>query len=392
MIWIKGLVMKPRHISIITILLASIATGSCQNSADDPLGEPLKGSLKPTLEVFLDYCRTKHRYVNADFPMTASKFAGFKWEIKSELARTLGIEDFVVRSPSGKTSPIARQFQDLLIETKSIHGVTIEIHAVKCQPTGLVVPMVLCLPAERDSNPVPGVCVFSGHTSHGLHDLVVNLESYQQGVAIRLAQAGMASIAVEKIDTGYLSRDGVKGRDENAIATLMLSWGSVLRSHQLRACLAATEILAGHSRVDETRIGATGVSLGGWLTIQTAMLNDRIRAVADFGRKTRLASDETKAASYQGEEDLCAILPGMLQLSNRNLMPVALAPMPMLAGHGRKDVDSHREHAANFRIICEAQYAALNVATNYTYLIHDGGDTMPSGQVIAWFKRQFNVK
>ena len=107
------------------------------------------------------------------------------------------------------------------------------------------------------------MCVFSGYTTHRLHDLVINPDSYQQGVAVRLAQAGFASIAVEKIDTGYLSRHGTKGNDENVAATLMLSWDSVLRSHQLRACLAATEILASHSRVDETRIGATGVSLGG---------------------------------------------------------------------------------------------------------------------------------
>lgn len=355
----------------------------------DPLGPILGPHLTSTVEVLLDHYREERKYANADFPMTREKFAQFQKEFNTELARSLGIEDWVVESPIGKASPIDGLYEDRLVETISLHGVRVEIHAVRIQPTGLVVPMAICLPNDKNAGPVPAVCVFSGHTSGGLHDLVVNLDSYQQGVAIRLAQAGLASIAVEKIDTGYLSRNGLKGNDETVAATLMLSWGSVIRSHQLRACLAATEILAGHARVDQTRIGATGVSLGGWLSVQTAMLNNRIAAVADFGRKTRSVSTEMTPQAYKGQADLCHIIPGMLHLSDRNLMPVALAPKPMLAGHGRKDTGSHAEHAANFRKLCEAQYAALDASANYSYLIHDGGDTMPSQEAIAWFKQQF---
>jgi hypothetical protein len=80
----------------------------------------------------------------------------------------------------------------------------------------------------------------------------------------------------------------------------------------------------------------------------------------------------------------------MLSLSDRNLMPVVLAPLPMLAGHGRKDTGSHQEHSANFRAICEAQYKQLDAATRFTYLVHEGGDTMPSEDVIAWFRKQFS--
>ena len=87
---------------------------------------------------------------------------------------------------------------------------------------------------------------------------------------------------------------------------------------------------------------------------------------------------------------MCHILPGMLSLSDRNLMPVVLAPLPILAGHGKKDPSSQRAHAANYRKIAEAQYAALKAGDNYTYLIHDGADTMPSKETIAWFKEQFS--
>ena len=386
--------MKTRRTGVaFSVLMCGVSSSLCaqQPAASDPLASALSDRLTPTVAVLLEHCRNERTYANSDFPLTAEQFATFQQDIRSELATTLHLEDWVVRSPPGKESPIAALFVDRLIESKQLHGVTIEIHAITLQPTGLVVPAVVCLPTEETSKLLPGVCVFSGHSTHGLHDLVVNLDSYQQGVAVRLAQSGIASIAVEKIDTGYLSRDGATGNDEDAAATLMLSWGHVLRSHQLSACLAATEILAGHERVDERRIGATGVSLGGWLAVQTALLNDRIKAVADFGRKTQSVPDDAPAADLEPQRDLCHIIPGMLKQCDRNLLPVALAPLPMLAGHGRKDLGSQREHAASFRRIGESQYAALDAKGDYTYLIHDGGDTMPSAEVIAWFSHQFTA-
>ncbi|MGI9427071.1 MAG: dienelactone hydrolase family protein, partial [Bythopirellula sp.] len=371
------------------LTLAILFVFLSHSQAEDPLAPVLEPHLQPAIDVFLNHYSTGRKYVNSDFPLTKHRFTAFKEEIASALARTLEMESWVVRGSEEKKSELARRFKTRLVKTLTLHGVSVELHVVRLEPTGLEVPMALCLPAELVDLPVPGVCVFSGHTNHGLHDLVVDLDSYQQGLAIRLAQAGLVSIAVEKIDAGYLSRQGSDGNDEQAAATLMLSWGSYLRSHQLRACLAATEILANHPRVDETRIGAAGVSLGGWLAVQTAMLNQRIVAVADFGRKTRSVPMDQQPEQYRGQSDLCHILPGMLRLSDRNLLPVALAPLPMLAGHGRQDQGSHAQHDANFLTIGQAQYAKLGAAANYTYHVHEGGDSMPSQVAIDWFQQQF---
>jgi len=368
----------------ILVLLATLSIGI---AAEDPLAPVFQGHLTSSVQVFLDHHRETRRFKNSDFPLSKAEHAGFKRLFINHLTRALNLEHWAVRDPTGKESPVASRFRDQVLERKEIHGVMVEIHAVAIEPTGLVVPMVVCLPPGKGK--AAGIAAFSGHSANGLHDLVVNLDSYQQGIAIRLAQAGFVSIAVEKIDTGYLSRHGSKGVDEKEIATLLLGHRDVLRSHQLRACIAAVEILAAHERVDEKRIGVTGVSLGGWLSVQTAMLNDRIAAAADFGRKTRTVATTMTAKNYRGQGDLCHIIPGMFALAGRNLHPLVLAPLPMLASHGIKDKGSHGEHAANFRELCEKQYAALGAPGNYTYLVHEGGDTMASTECIAWFKKIF---
>lgn len=377
--------------ALFSALLIAPVTLPAQTADPDPLAPIFESALRPTVEVMLKRVQSGHRYSNADFPMAPEKFNQFRSDLAGTLIGGLDLADHVVRSPEGKNSPIAGQFEDRVIDTITLHGITVEVHAVTLKPSGLTVPMALCLHSETPPDPVPGVAVFSGHTRHGLHDLVVNLDSYQEGAAVRLARAGFVSIAVEKIDTGYLSRDGAEGVDETELATLLLGSETPLRSLQLRACLAAVEILAAHPRVDHSEIGVTGASLGGWLSVQTALLSDRVRAVADFGRKTRTLAPGTTAALYKGQGDLCHIVPGLLGICDRNLHPAALAPLPMLAGHGEKDRGSHLEHAEHFRAIGEAQYAELNASENYRYLIHDGGDTLPSRDVIAWFQEVFEI-
>jgi len=364
-------------------LVSGSAAPGWGEEIDDPLAAILEPELKPAIQVLLDTYRTQRRYSDEDFPLGPERYGQFRTEIVSRLAATLRLEDWVVRDPQGKKSRLG--FRDRVLAEIEHHGVRMEIHAVEFAETGLVVPMVVCLPPGVQR--CPAVCVFSGHSRNGLRDLVLDLESYQRGAAVRLARAGFVAIAVEKIDTGYLSRDGRSGIDEAELATTWLHWGRVTRSHQLMACLAASEILAVHPRVDETRIGATGVSLGGWLSVQTALLSDRIAAVADFGRKTMSVSPNVSAAEYPGQLDLCHILPGMLSLCDRNLLSLAYCPRPMLAGHGRKDTGSHREGPVHYQQLYQSQYEKLGAADRFAYHIHDGGDTMPTEVVIEYFAR-----
>ena len=163
-----------------------------------------------------------------------------------------------VRKPApGKRSPIAGKFKDRIVKRLTLeNGVEIEAHVIEIIATGDQVPVVLCLPraegkAEDESdNRRPGVVCCPGHSNHALRDLVFDRDSYQRAIAVRLAEAGFAAVAIEKVDSGYLSRNAPSGVDEQAITTFRLGLGTdTTRAVQLMATLAATEILALHPRV-----------------------------------------------------------------------------------------------------------------------------------------------
>jgi dienelactone hydrolase len=300
--------------------------------------------------------------------MDALAFGEFRRTVIAELERSLGLEGWATR-------PVAERFTDRTLSTIVHDGVRMEVHAIEIRPSGLVVPVVVCLPPGEATH--PAVVVLSGHSTHGLRDLVLDLDSYQRGVATRLARAGFVAAAVEKIDSGYLATTFGSGSDEDLVAALHLGLGTTTRTEQIRAALAASEVLAAHPRVDATRMGAAGVSLGGWLAIQTALLDDRIGAVADFGRKT----------IGMPPVDPCHVLPGLLALGERNVLTLAYAPRPLLAGHGRKDADSARQGPRHYEKPLLDQYAALGHADRLEYRVHDGGDVMPDEWVVAYFLR-----
>ena len=298
-----------------------------------------------------------------------------------------------LQSATGKKSPIAGKFKDRIVKRLTLEGgVEIEAHVIEILETGDQVPVVICLPPSigKGEKPRPGVLCCPGHGSNPLHSLVFDTDGYQRAIAVRLAKAGFASVAVEKVDCGYLSRSAPIGNDETAITAFRFGLKPDTRTIQLMATMAATEILATHPRVDETRMGATGVSLGGWLSMQTALLSDRIQAVAEYATKTVFLGDDITPDEFKGVGDICHIVPGAFQLGDRNILMFPYAPRPLLAGHGGpKDRSSHREYQQYFLDVYKAQYEALGKPENFRYHIHDGGHILPPEAVIGFFKEQF---
>jgi dienelactone hydrolase len=350
----------------------------------DDLDQILRVHVTPTAEALRRHFARDRLYGNADFPLSSEAFAVFRQAVTDHLYAAHTMAGWVVRAEDQPTDQLAAACRAEHVGSRTVHGVAQEVYMLHLHAVGLSVPAVLSLPAGDDA--AAAVCCFSGHSAHGLKDLVCDLDSYQAGIAVRLAQAGFATVAVEKIDAGYLSRTFDAGVDEPAIASFNLASGTLTRAIQLKACLAAMELLAAHPRTDCRRMGATGVSLGGWLCVESSLFTDRIKAIADFGMKTVFADPAQELAAFQGIRDWCHIVPGLLAICDRNLHGLAAAPVRMLAGHGRADGASDAQGYAAYRDIHSAQYAALGHADHYEYHVHAGGDTMPADKVVAWFR------
>ena len=381
------MLIRSKLLSVLVSWLVAPALSWAQSG--DPLLPILGPELRPTVTTLIENYRARRPYQLDEFPLPPARFREFRQDVVRRLAKSLDLERWVVRDPLGKANTKPHLFRDRLLKKIRHHGIEMEVHLIELLETGDKIPAVICLP--NTTEPRPAVAVFSGHSTNGLHDLVVNLDSYQNGVATRLAQSGFVSIAVEKMDAGYLSLTTPTGVDEEPIATWRLGMTKVTRSVQLMASIAALEMLAAHPRVDETRIGATGVSLGGWLSVQAALLSDRLAAVADFGRKTVFIPEDASTEEFATVGDKCHILPGMFEIGDRNLILLAYAPRPLLAGHGRKDTGSHEQSPRYYRDLFAAQYNALGHSDRFEYAIHEGGDTLPADLVIKYFQREFRL-
>lgn len=195
---------------------------------------------------------------------------------------------------------------------------------------GIYVTAHLYLPSTQ--GPHPGILAPLGHTSEGKA-----YRSYQHCFQ-NLARQGFVVLAYDPFGEGerrqYLDRDSVRPRYDVVPEHLqagrpMVLFGSSFALHRVWDGIRALDYLVSRPEVDGERIGCTGHSGGGTMTMYLMALEDRIKvAVPCEANFENLAGPfyEAPGAIGDAEQDIVGSLP--LGLDRGDLLN-AFAPKPL---------------------------------------------------------------
>jgi len=373
---------------------------------NDPIGKAFYGKVKPLASNLLGRYIAMRKFSTKDFPLNENEYNNLKNEIRAVLINSMSGSggdgnDWVIRNPVSKFSKVQERFEKVYIDTVSTHGRNIELFKLIIKDTGDEIPIGICYPDKR---PAPGIILFSGHTAEGgLRELYVDENSYQKAMARKLCEQGFVTLALEKIDSGvstihfqikgerWIREDepGGGADDELETATTVIGLGDYLiPARQLMANIAALEVLASDPLVDHNRIGAAGVSLGGWLTLQTALVNDRIKAVSNFGGMWSYLDyhyDNNDLDGFEGINDFSQLFPGIWKLGDQNRFVLTAAPLVMQIGYGKQDYP-YTNYIDYFHPVVMEQYQKLGVRSNLVISNHHEGHVFPVDKVVRFFK------
>jgi dienelactone hydrolase len=218
-------------------------------------------------------------------------------------------------------------------------GYRIEKVVYESRP-GLFVTANLYLP-KVPGGPRPGVLFHMGHSNNGKGSAL-----YQR-CCQGLARLGYVVLAFDPMGQGertnYPRPDGWLTRLSSADAEhtvpgrQMLLLGDTATGMQLWDAIRSLDVLASHPQVDPKRLGSTGQSGGGTLTMMLAAADERLAAAAvSSGNTENFAVNPFLApgSSDDAEQDLVGS--GPLGFDRWDLL-WPIAPKPLLVGASARD-------------------------------------------------------
>jgi len=243
----------------------------------------------------------------------------FKDQLRPKLVETFGISI----SRLNKESKISLDILDI-VEKDNIKYQRLYMGSYD----GLKIPVIQFFPPKFNiKKSYPVIIVFSGHGSYNQ----VNFEkdSYQHAAALELAKEGYIVFTMENRGMGELSYLGDHLRIDAVARLTGGSWyGEIITDG-----LFLLETVYNLEYVDKSRIGVAGVSTGGGLSLFTAALDERIKAVYDQGY---FGSYRTTFGT-RANHCLCNNISGILNIADLNDIAGLIAPRDLLIVNGDKD-------------------------------------------------------
>ncbi len=209
------------------------------------------------------------------------------------------------------------------------------------------------------------------------------LADHNYAYGLRLAERGYTVIAPDMRGFGPRLDDETFRRDAcDTVYIRLAQFGVPLLALQLQDLTTALDHLLTSDAVDPNRVGATGLSYGGRLTMYISALDDRIACAVASGClntfRERLTIDSSCGAQF---------VPGLLEHADTPDVFGLIAPRPLLLELGTNDGTSPEIFATEAYSEIERVYGAAEAPERLDIDIFETGHRYNGAKAFDWFER-----
>ncbi|MET0398936.1 MAG: dienelactone hydrolase family protein [Longimicrobiaceae bacterium] len=227
----------------------------------------------------------------------------------------------------------------------------------------------------------PAVLVISGH-GNGIIETAGLTPSYQHEAALRLARAGYVTFTPELRGFGYL---GLRiGNEHLTTANNALMAGRSYKAFLLRDLRGMVDWLQAQPAVDPERMGVTGVSFGGEMSVALAAVDPRLRVVVAQGTEGGVGPHD--GYHRDANPGFPHVLCHFFDTPNRHVARedpfLLVAPRPMLLVRGTEEGP---ENAA-FLALLRSAYRRFGPDARFVDRTVPGGHEYFADPAIAFFR------
>ncbi len=229
---------------------------------------------------------------------------------------------------------------------------------------GDAVPAFFMFPDDA-GHPVPAILYCHAHGGRydiGRMELFDGRAALQSAYAADLRDLGCAVLCLELPCFGERREP-----EESALSKSHLWHGRTLFGRMLAELVAGVDYLAAHPGIDETRIGAMGISMGGTHAWWLAAIEPRIRASVNMCCFADLECLIATGA-HDGHGTYMTV-PGLLRLTSTGRLAALAAPRPQLVCVGLRDWSTPEDCFNKARAELQAGYVQSDAKERIEFLV-----------------------
>jgi dienelactone hydrolase/lysophospholipase L1-like esterase len=253
----------------------------------------------------------------------------------------------------------------------------------------------LMLVPERRKAPVPAILWLHSSTPDKTQVIIPGTNGGAEPLGETLVRAGYAVLSPDaywhgdRAGTGPSGSAGSGRSEEEDLFKLDLWLGRTLWGMFVRDDQVALDYLCSRPEVDDSRIGATGMSMGSTRAWWLAAVDERIAAVVAVACLTRYQN--LIAHGELRQHSVYYFVNGLLRRFDSEGVIALIAPRPLLCLTGELDAGSPADGVRAIERAVGGTYQALGAADRFRSVLYPevGHEYTPEmrAEMLAWFRR-----